>query len=131
MRKKGYVYTLEVLIAVSIMFISLVLIFRTAPTKPELELSLIKEQGFDALLYLDQKGDLRRMVSENNETGIEYGLKTILPLNVNFETDVCMSNCDDTNVPSNRTIIVVDYYISSYMENYLGKRVRLWLWREF
>ena len=129
--KKGYIYTLEVLIAISIIFISMVSVFRIAPTKPEIEISIIKQNGFDALFYLDQRGILGEMVLEGDETGIENHLLSILPENVRFETDICTMNCDTTNLPINETIIAVDYYISSCKETYVGKRVRLFLWRKF
>lgn len=130
-RKKGYIYTLEVLIAISIIFISMVSIFRISPTKPETEISIIKQSGFDALFYLDQRGILRDMVLGDNETGIEEQLKSILPENIQFETDICTMSCDTTNLPINETIIAVDYYTAGYMETYAGKKVRLFLWRKF
>jgi hypothetical protein len=128
---KGYIYTLEVLIAISIILISMVSVFRTAPAKSETELSIIKQSGFDALLYLDQKGILRGMVMEGDEAGLENQLKNIFPKNVQFETDICRTSCYMTNLPENETIIAVDYYIGGYKENYLGERVRLFLWRKF
>jgi hypothetical protein len=129
-RAKGYIYTLEVLIAVSIILVSLVFIFRSSPAKPELETSLIKTQGADALSFLDSKGTLRKLVYDDNETEIETQLKTYLPKNIGFEVQVCTSPCSAVNVPVNETVVAVNYYISGYKENYLGKKVRLWLWRK-
>ena len=128
---KGYIYTLEVLIAISIIFISMVSLFRIAPAKPETEISIIKQSGFDALFYLDQSGILREMVLGNNETEIENNLKNILPENIQFETEICRTSCDTTNLPINKTIIAVDYYIGGYKETYSGKKVRLFLWKRF
>ena len=128
---KGYIYTLEVLIAISIIFISMVSVFRIAPTKPETEISIIKQNGFDALFYLDQEGLLSEMVAKDNETGIENHLKTILPENVRFEIDICSVECDVLNLPVKETIMAVDYYIGGYRETYVGKKVRLFLWRKF
>ena len=128
---KGYIYTLEVLMAISIIFVSMVSVFRIAPTKPETEISIIKQSGFDALFYLDQKGILREMVVSDNEIGIENQLLSVLPENVQFETDICSTSCDMTNLPRNETIIAVDYYLGGYRETYFGKKVRLFLWRRF
>ena len=127
---KGYIYTLEVLIAVSIILVSLVFIFRSSPVKPELETSLIKTQGADALSFLDSKGTLRKLVYADNETEIETQLKTYLPKNIGFEVQVCTSPCSAVNVPVNETVVAVNYYVSGYRENYIGKKARLWLWRK-
>ena len=128
---KGYIYTLEVLIAISIILVSMVSVFRIAPTKPETEISIIKQSGFDALFYLDQKGILREMVVSDDEIGIENQLLSILPENIEFEIDVCSTNCDMIDLPRNETIMAVYYHIGGYRETYLGKRVRLFLWRRF
>jgi hypothetical protein len=128
---KGYIYTLEVLIAISIIVISMVSVFKTAPTRPETEISIIKQNSFDALYYLDQEGSLKKMVLEDNETGIEDALKDLLSENIRFELDICSTECELLNLPQKETIVVVDYYVSSYKETYIGKRVRLFVWRKF
>ncbi len=126
---KGYLYTLEVLIAISIIFVSMVMLFRYAPTQPDLGVSILKQQGFEALGYMDDKGTLRELVLMNNETAIEEELNLILLKAVNFETDICSLSCNKTSVPANKTVVAVDYYVSGYKDAYLGKKLRLWLWR--
>ncbi|MFH0832698.1 MAG: hypothetical protein V1900_03205 [Candidatus Aenigmatarchaeota archaeon] len=128
---KGYIYTMEMLIAVSLIFISLVYINSYTPTKPEMELSLIKAQGFEAMEYVDGKGSLRTLVSNANETGVEEQLRAVISNNLNFETEICINDCTKTNVPDNETVVGIDYYISAHKSNYFGKKVRLWLWRKF
>ncbi len=126
---KGYIYTLEVLIAISIIVVSMVSVFKLAPTKPETEISIIKQNGYDALFYLDQKGVLCDLVAKDNETGIESYLADILSDNIEFEVDICLSECL-INLPGTGAIIPVDYYISSCKGDYVGKKVRLFLWRK-
>ena len=129
MRKKGYLYTLEVFIALSMIFLTLVFVFRNPPLRPELEISLIKQQGFEVLEYLDYKGVLRQYVSNSDEVSIENSLSSLLSSNIAYETEICASSCLDSNVPVNETVIAVDYYIAGYRDAYLGKKVRLWMWR--
>ncbi len=129
-KHRGFVYTLEVLIAVSIILVSLVFLFRSPPPKPALDTSVIKTQGMNALMFIDAKGTLRKNVFYDNETQIETELKLYLSKNIGFETELCALRCSAANLPSNETVIAIDYYISGYNENYLGKKVKLWLWRK-
>lgn len=126
---KGFVYTLEVLIAISMILISVVFILRSPPEKPDFSTSTMKLQGFDALEYMDNKGDLKNLVFQNNETEIENRIRDILPREILFETQLCNVSCSEVNTPVNETVVVINYYISGYTNNYLGKKVKLWLWR--
>ena len=114
---KGYIYTLEVIIAIPIILLSLIFIFGTPPVKPELEISLIKQQGFNALEYLDQKDLLRQL----SDAEIENQLRALLPDNIQLSLG--------GELPD-KTVIAVDYYISGYKGKYIGKKITLWLWEE-
>lgn len=127
----GYIYSLEVLIAISIIFIALVFLFRYAPAKPATELSIIKQEGFHVLEYMNNQGALREYVFIDNETEFEKYLAPLLPANLYFETEICSLLCDTENVPNNETVIAVDYYVSGYKDHYLGKKIRLWLWKKY
>ena len=128
---KGYIYTLEATIAISMILVSMAFLFGSAPTQPELEISIIKQQSFEALEYLDQLGLLREAVHTANETYIENQLSSMLPGSIQLEAEICTTNCSEANVPEDETTIALDYYITGYKNTYLGKRVRLWLWREY
>lgn len=127
---KGYLYTVEVLIAISVISVTVIFLFKSFPEKPEMELSLIKTQGHDALNYLDKKGDLRQFVIDGNEDEIERLLSSLL--DSKYELEICSlgQTCYD-RVPANETIIAVDYYISGYREKYDAKKLRLFLWRKY
>jgi len=127
---RGYLYTLEILIVFSILFVVMIYLFKSPEVKPELDISLIKQQGFDALTYLDMENNLRKMIIQGDEKEIEDALKNLIPKNVGFETQICRHYCDDSNVPKNQTVIVLDYYISGYGNEYNNKKLRLWLWRK-
>ena len=115
---KGYIYTLEVLIAIPLIALTMIFIFGTPATQPDLGISIIKQQGFDAIEYLDNKGVLRELDSAELEQELRY----LLPNNIQL-------SLSSDNLPD-KTVLVVDYYIASYRDRYVGKQIRLWLWEE-
>ncbi len=127
---KGYLYTLEVLIAASLIFVALAMAYKSAPLKPEMQLSSIKIAGTDALDYLDRKGDLRQWVFYGNESVIESELRVIIPRSIDFEASVGLE-CDTRNVPENRTIVSVVHYFSGLKDRYSAKKICLFMWEEY
>jgi len=127
-RRKGYIYIIEVLIAISIMLSAILFIFGTTADAPDSVDVVIGQTGIDALKYLDNKGDLRAYAYNGNEAGLEDALSPLISDNIAFETEICTASCDTTNVTGTRTVITFDYFISGYKDSYVGKRVRLWLW---
>lgn len=125
---RGYLYTLEVLIALSLLFVTLVYIFRFPLSQPVEETGLIARQGFNALYYLDRAENLRYWVYAGDEASIESKLRDILPVNIGFETEICQTSCSTTNVPPDTSLIVVDYYIGNYNNNFVNKKIRLFMW---
>jgi len=125
---KGYVYSLEMLIAVSIILVALVLIFREGPKEQQIEVSLLKRYAWESLEYLNYNGSLREYAANDDEGSIENSLSNILPQNVFFELDICKLQCDDTNVPKNETVVTVDYYVSGYRNIFVEKKVKMWVW---
>ena len=129
--KKGYIYTLEVLIAVSMILVTVVLVFGKTQEEAQTEIPLIKQSGYDVLFYLDKSDDLRRIVSTEGVTALESNLTRLLPLNIAFDVTICTTLCGSISLPGNKTIVAVDYYISGYREKFINKKVRLWLWSKF
>jgi hypothetical protein len=127
--KKGFIYSLEALIVITIVFFLLAYLFRYAPQTSQAEISVMKIYGIQALEYLENSGDLQKLVSEYNEAEIEKKLGTILPNSIKFETEICRKNCNAAGVPNKNNVIAVDYYISTYRDSYEGQRVRIWMWR--
>ncbi|MBI4896396.1 MAG: hypothetical protein HY832_02510 [Candidatus Aenigmarchaeota archaeon] len=128
---KGYVYTIEVMIAISLIFLSLVSMFSTPEKPTDYSLTLIKEQGFDSLEYLDHKGSLEQFVSQQDELSLESQLVALLPPNIEFESEFCTTNCSTRNLPAQRTVVIVDYYTAVYRDQFLSQKVRLYLWERF
>ncbi len=128
---RGYVYTLEVMLAISIIFVTLIFIFSSSPEQPETNLVIMKQSGYDALYYLDMTGELRDAVNRGAVSEIDSNLTDLLPKNIKFDTNICTTSCNSTELPANRTVVAVDYYISGYRSQYIGKKVRVWMWRKF
>src|SRR3989338_7753756 len=129
--QKGYIYTLEVLIAVSAILVTIVLVFNSNPEEADTSLPIIKQNAYDALFYLDKSDDLRKIVATEGITQLERNLTALLPRNIRFDAIICTTTCNSLSLPSNRTIIIVDYYIGGYREKFVNKKVRLWLWSRF
>ncbi|MBI4014986.1 MAG: hypothetical protein HY365_03450 [Candidatus Aenigmarchaeota archaeon] len=129
-RLKGFIYTLEVLIAISLIAVSSSLLFSRVPEKPDFAPALLKERAFEALDSLYNGGSLASYVANNSEPGLEQSLLSLLPSNYLFETEICSETCDTLNVPGNRSVVSADYYVGSYRGSYVGKRVKIWSWTE-
>jgi hypothetical protein len=126
---KGYLYTLEMLIAVSIIFGSVIMVFSSPVDKPQVELNTIQQSCFGALKYLDEKGDLRKYASQGNESALESSLDSILAKSIGFRSKICQSSCYAPETPANETVIVIEYYISGYRQSYNATKVRLYAWK--
>jgi len=122
---KAYLYTLEVLIATSIILVSLILIYHKPYTNDIYKEVLMKEYGENALEFLDANHTLRKLVYQENETALERLLRSYIPETILYEFS---SNCDMINVPKNTTVITVVYYLAGYDLHYNPKRVCLYLW---
>ncbi|MBI5347018.1 MAG: hypothetical protein HZB66_00210 [Candidatus Aenigmarchaeota archaeon] len=127
---KGYIYTLEVLIAASLIFVTLALIYKTPPIKPEMQLSTMEKTGSNALDYFYEKGDMRIWAYYNNESIFESELRNVIPRSVDFEISLSRE-CDSKNVPENRTVIVVTRYISGLNDKLDIKKVCLYMWEGY
>jgi hypothetical protein len=128
---KGYIYTLEVVIAISILLLTVALFLADKPEVPDVSPNLIKRQLFDAAELLENNGTLRQIVLENNTTMIKSSLLSILPENIFVEADICSLECNSSTVSSTEAVVSVDYYLSGYDKEFFGKKVKLWAWREF
>lgn len=128
---KGYIYTLEVVFAAAIVLTATIFIFNLLPPQQLGSASIIKKSVYDALSYMDMSGSLRPIVVARDEVQLEKILSQLLPLNVDYETQICRESCGVSNVQTNRTVVVVDYYVAGLRESYVGSKVRVWAWQKF
>jgi len=116
---KGYVYTIEVMMAISIIAVTAGFLFGNSPEKPDTGSGLVKERLFSVLEYLDAAGLLRVYVANNTEGALEGEI-----------AEICTYDCDTTNVPGNRSVVSVNYYVATYRGDFIGKKVKAWAWTE-
>jgi hypothetical protein len=128
--KKGYVYTIEALIAIALILIATVIIFGISQTPSSSSLSLAKKQGFDAMEFLDQNDELRLLVAVGNKNDLKNRLKDLLPPGITLDVDICRYDCT-ANTPANKNVVSLDYYISGYHDTFFMKKVKIWMWGSF
>ncbi len=126
---KGYIYTLEMFIAISLIFGSVIFVFSSPADKPEAELNVIQQSCWEALKYMDEKGDLRKFANQSNESAIESSLEQIISKSIGFEAKICRPSCSTSGVPANQTIIAIDYYLAGYRNIYNASKVRIYAWK--
>jgi hypothetical protein len=128
--KKGYVYTLEVMIAVAIVLVAIVILFSTAQVPEASSVGLIKKQGYDVLEFLDINDELRPLVKNGDENTLKTRVRTLLTSGITIELDICTVQCSG-QVPQNKNIVSVDYYVSGYKDSFFNRKVRMWMWGNF
>jgi len=128
---KGYLYTLEVVVAAFIIFTAIVYTFRSTPIQKDVSVFMIKSRCYNALKYLDDSGILREYVRRSYEEELEESLSEILPQNLEEEVVICKTDCGYSSLPTDRSVIIVDYYISGYKSTYDFNKVRVYVWESY
>jgi hypothetical protein len=110
-------YTIEVIIAISILAAVVVFLFGTAP---QASLDLEKQSSYDALEALNADGALREAV-----VGEDVGkAKALLDRYfTNYDIEICSDVCFGTAVRAQ----IVEYYISGFHSTYSPKKLRIFL----
>jgi hypothetical protein len=127
---KGYVYTLEVMLAIAIILIAVVMLFGTVQVPESSNVGLIKRQGYEVLEFLDQKDELRQLVKNGDEINLKKKVRDLLTPGITIELDICTTSCSG-QVPQNKNIVSVDYYVSGFRDSFFNKKVRMWMWGNF
>ena len=126
-KKKGYVYTLEVMIAIGIILVAVVFLFNSAQVPDASNVAIIKRQGFEVIEFLDQKDELRDLVRTGDDTALKSKVQQYITVGISMELDICTNQCVG-NVPVDKNVVSVDYYVSGSKDAFFNKKVRLWLW---
>ena len=131
---RGYIYTLEVMFAIALVTGTMIFIFNIIPQTKQSNIVVLKTSAYNALEYLDATDEMRYLVAERKNTKeLSKNLSAILPVNVDFKVEVCSlaEECDTKKVPTNRTVVGIDYYISGYRDKFVNKKVRLLVWEKY
>jgi len=107
---KGVSFTLEAVIAGTIIIASLLFFFK--PQVPQESYTyIVQERGYYCLKSLDDENRLRQYATNDDATTIENNLVDCLtPLN--YTVQICRNTCTSTTLPENKEIIVSKYYIA-------------------
>lgn len=126
---KGYLYTLEAMIAALIIMSTVVVLYINPQGKPQFEASTLKDRGYACLKYLDNKGLLRYYAIQNNSQSLQAELQSCLPNLANFTTSFCTTsvNCTATELPGNKTIVLADYIVAGQAD-FQPTLINLYLW---
>lgn len=128
-KMRGYIYTLEVLLSISLIIIIVVFAFKFTPNRDVDNMPIIKDRMFNALEYLDHKGDLRPIANSLDKASLDRNLTSLLT-GLNYEFDICIDTCLLPGLP-NEPVVSVEYYISGYQDSYSKKKIKVWAWRKF
>lgn len=135
MVRKGYLYTIEVLVVSTIILIAIAVTFSSPYQRPATEDVLLKQEAYNAIKQIDANGDLRYYVYTFNkgkaEDEIEVDLSTYLSTSIGYEVEICKPSaaCSTGNIPEDKSVFVFDYYLSGW-KDYEFNRVRIYLWKK-
>lgn len=116
--KKGLAFTIEAIIAISMLVLAVAGMFTTLP---ESKISTTKYSAYAALAELDGSGELRQLVESNNATAIADRLEPWLE---DFELEICDPACAG---PSRPGPIAVEWFASGLF-SLEPKRLRVYVY---
>lgn len=120
---KGYVYSLEAVIAASLLLGAILFIY---PYQPPSFSSDISEIGYSCLTDMNNRGMLSKLAVQNNEQELKAGLRTCIPESIGFESRICSTDECSADVPSGE-IYSISYFDSGY-DKIEPRMIRLWMW---
>ncbi|MAH42383.1 hypothetical protein CL614_01510 [archaeon] len=118
---KGYLYTIEVMIVVAVIIMSVTYLFRYPISPLNNDEDLVRRYGMDALEFLSMD-DIRYLIYNDIDL-LNNKIDTILPDTI--ESTACVQ-CS-LELPKD-SVVVVNYYVAG-SNVYEPKTLKLYLWR--
>jgi len=128
---KGQLYTLESVIAILMIFFIIIFLFRNPPSSPEFEKINYKSKAYDGLKTLEETGELRKDVDNNNTTAINESLNPYIPSFLSRAVVIFNDTSNLTTKPSLANIsesISVSYFLAGDIDDYKPRDVRVYIW---
>ncbi len=119
---KGYLYTIEVMIVVAIIIMTVTYLFQYPISPLNDDEDLVRRYGFDALEFLSMD-DIRYLIYNDIDL-LNSKIDAILP--VTIESIACVQ-CS-VELPKD-SVVVVNYYVAG-SDTYQPKTLKLYLWRK-
>ena len=121
--KKGYLYTIEVMIAIAIILISVTYLFRYPLNVTNMDDETIRAYGINSINSLMDQ-DLRQL-AYRNITGLNERLAKILPATISANACIVCN----PDLPKDRSVVSIYYYLSGD-QRYSAKTLTIYLWRK-
>jgi len=128
---KGQLYTLEVGIAILMMLSIIIFLFLNPPASPEYSVINYKMKAYNGLEALEQTGELRSYVADNNATAINESLDPYIPSFLSRSVVIFNDTTNLTTRPSLSSIndsISVSYFLAGDFDDYKPRDVRVYMW---
>jgi hypothetical protein len=123
---KGFMYTLEAMIAALIILSALVTVYSFSRQQENFGSAAIKEKGYSCIKDMDSRGILRHYALSNDSAGIRGYFQGCLPRTLNFSVSFCASCA--AGLPGNMTIESVNYLIAGEGATFQPTSISLFLW---
>lgn len=95
--KKGQMRTVEAFLSILILFAAFGIVTLASPTLTPQQASTLRNTGIQALLSVDEQGELGKLITTKNWTALTNTLHNVLPIGVSFNLTVL----DETSTPIN------------------------------
>lgn len=129
-QRRGWIRIVEAVIAIMILagFLSFVLISQNKKVDfseyaSNIESSIIREVSKD--------DNMRSYILEENLTGVNSYIKSIIPATFNFSSRICNIGdaCGCLDCPLNKDVYADSAFIASSLSQYKPKQFKLFIWR--
>ena len=127
--KKGYMKTLEAVIAVIILISFLLALLPREEAKPETpqDIQLLQDTVFTTI---QNDNYYRACVLSNNLNCITSFINSTFPYTLEFDAKICdLTSCPEPDLPD-KSVYVSDLIISSNLTEFDTRLLRLFIWRK-
>ena len=118
---KGFIKTLEAVIAATMIMVSLFILVSPAPTTESLA-----NVGDYCLQKLEDRNLLASFAANSDETGLRNELANCISPALDFQVEICDTADCSAQVPEKS--VFASSYISSGFTSYSPKLINLWMW---
>jgi len=128
---KGQLFTLESFISILMLFFIVVYLFQNSPTPPEFRRINYKLKAYNGLKILEETGELRKDVEDNNITSIKNKLNPFLSGFLNYNVTIFNETTNITQMPSlanEKNTLVISYLLAGDIDYYKPREVIIYVW---
>ena len=130
MDTKGTLYTLESAIAILLMVTVLALVMSQPQTTRELDIINYKLRAFNAIKAIDDTGDLKIYVMNNQVNSIKSEIQSSGAAYLDYAVVIYNRTDALTSEPDieAENVITMSYFLAGYIGDYDPREVRVFMW---